>query len=273
MRMKTKANLAAIGKVLIGVLYIIPILMGLLFSFQTNKDILLPPLKFFTANPTIENYIYALQNIPIFMYLKNTFIVILICVPCQLITSSLCAFGFSFYDFKGKNLLFTIFLSAMMIPGEVTLISNFATVQNMGLYNTYGGLTILSLTNVGCMFMLRQHMNSIPHELWEAARMDGCKEMTYFAKVVLPLSVPILSAQGITAFISTYNSYFWPMMITNKDEMRTIQVGVAQLMQSASATYGYVLAAAILCMIIPIVAYVFGQEYIVKGMTAGAVKS
>lgn len=273
MSMKAKENMASIAKTIVGVLYIIPIILGVLFSIQTNRDILLAPFEFITDNPTIENYIYVLENIPILMYLKNTVIVVLICVPTQLILASLSSFGFTFYEFPGKELIFTLFLSAMMIPGEVTLIANFATVQLMGLYNTYGGLTIVSLVNVGCMFMLRQHMRGIPRELWEAARMDGCKEMKYFSKVVLPLSVPVLAAQGITSFIGSFNSYFWPMMITNKQEMRTIQVGVAQLMDTASATYGYVLAGAILCMIIPIIVFIFGQEYIVKGMTAGAVKN
>lgn len=273
MSMKTKENITAFIKTIIGILYIVPILLGVIFSFQTNKDILLAPFEFITDNPTIENYIYVLDNIPILMYLKNTVIVVLICVPTQLILASISAFGFTFYDFPGKEFIFALFLTAMMIPGEVTLIANFAMVQNMGLYNTYAGLTIVSLVNVGCMFMLRQHMRGLPRELWEAAKIDGCKEIKYFSKVVLPLSIPVLAAQGITSFIASFNSYFWPMMITNKAEMRTIQVGAAQLMDTASATYGYVLAGAILCMIIPIIVFVFGQEYIVKGMTAGAVKN
>ena len=268
-----KNNMGAILKTLVGVIYICPILLGVLFAFQTNRDILMDPFELISDNPTLENFVYALKNIPILMYLKNTMIVILIEVPIRLLIGAMSAFAFSFYEFPGKNFLFAVVLSCMMIPGEVTAVANFATVQRMGLFNTYAGLTIIGLSGIGAMFMLRQHMRSLPRELWEAARMDGCGEMKYFATVILPLSVPVLASQAITGFISSFNSYFWPMTITNTDEMRTIQVGVAQLMASSSNTYGYVLAAAVLCMIIPIIAYLFGQKYIIKGMTAGAVKS
>lgn len=273
MSKKMKENSAAVLKILLGVCYITPLIIAVLFSIQPNKEIGMAPLKFFTENPTFQNFIDVWNSTPFLTYLKNTFVMVIICVPCQLIFASLSAFAFTFYKFPGQDLLFTLFLATMMIPGEVTLISNYATIQNMGLYNTYAGMTITSLVNVSAMFMLRQHMRSLPKELWEAAKMDGCKEMRYFATCVLPLSVPILAAQGITAFIHVYNSYFWPMLVTNTKEMRTIQVGMAQLMASGSTTYGNVLAGAIICMLLPTIIFIFGQEHIVKGLTAGAVKN
>lgn len=273
MKLKTKENIAAVLKILLGLCYIFPLIIALLFSIQPNEEVGMAPLRFFSENPTIQNYFSVWESTPILTYFKNTFIMVIVCVPFQLLFASTSAFAFTFYDFKGKEFLFTLFLTTMMIPGEVTLISNYATIQNMGLYNTYAAITITSLVNVGATFMLRQHMRSLPKELWEAAKMDGCKEMKYFVSVVLPLSVPILSAQGITSFIHVYNQYFWPMLVTNGPEMRTIQVGMAQLMASGSTTYGSVLAGAILCMLIPMFAYIFGQEHIVKGLTAGAVKN
>jgi len=273
MRLKSKEYIAAILKIALGICYIIPLILAVLFSIQPNEEVGMALLKFFSENPTIQNYFNVWATTPFLTYLKNTFIMVIVCVPCQLLFASTSAFAFTFYDFKGKELLFTLFLTTMMIPGEVTLISNYATIQNLELYNTYAAITITSLVNVGATFMLRQHMRSLPKELWEAAKIDGCKEMKYFAQVVAPLSVPILAAQGITSFIHVYNQYFWPMLVTNGPEMRTIQVGMAQLMASGSTTYGNVLAGAILCMLIPMIAYIFGQEHIVKGLTAGAVKS
>ena len=273
MKIRTKEYIAAGLKILLGLCYIFPLIIAFLFSIQPNEEVGMAPLRFISENPTIQNYFSVWDSTPIMTYFKNTFIMVIVCVPIQLLFASTSAFAFTFYEFKGKEFLFTLFLTTMMIPGEVTLISNYATIQNMGLYNTYAAITITSLVNVSATFMLRQHMRSLPKELWEAAKMDGCREMKYFVKVVLPLSVPILSAQGITSFIHVYNQYFWPMLVTNGPEMRTIQVGMAQLMASGSTTYGSVLAGAILCMFIPTLVYIFAQEHIVKGLTAGAVKS
>lgn len=270
---KTKETIAAVLKILVGAFYILPLVIAFLFSIQSNAEVGAAPLRLITENPTIQNYINVWQQVPILYYIKNTFVMIIIVVPISLIIAALSSFAFTFYDVPGKNFLFSLFLSTMMIPGEVTLVANYTTVQNLGLYDTYAGMVILSLVNIGGIFMLRQHMMSLPKELWEAAKMDGCSEMKYFAKVVLPLSVPILSAQGITSFIGTYNAYMWPMLVTSSPEKHTIQVGMAQLLSNDSMNYGNILAGAVMCMIIPTIAFIFGQEHIVKGLTAGAVKS
>jgi len=270
---RVRENLSMIVKIILGFVYVVPIIIALLFSIQPNNEVGMAPLKLITENPTIQNYINVLTTLPVLTYLKNSFIMVIIIVPVQMIIALICAFAFSFYEFPGKNLLFTIFLTAMMIPGEVTLIANYITIQKMGLYNTYAGMTITSFVAVGTIFMLRQHMMSLPKELWEAARIDGCREMKYFSKVVVPLSTPIIAAKSITGFIAAYNAYFWVMLVTSKEELRTIQVGMAQLTQLDAVNYGNVLAGAMLCMILPIVLFLFGHEYIVKGMTAGAVKN
>lgn len=273
MKKKIKSNIGLFLKLLIGICIIIPVIMAVLFSFQSNSEINTLPLNVFAENPTLENYKYVIENIPIFTYLKNTIIMLLICIPCQIIFGSLAAYGFSFFDFPFKNALFTIFLTVMMIPGEVIIISNYTTVQNMGLMDTYLGMTITSLFNVSAMFMLRQHMLSMPKALHEAAKIDGCGDMKYLFSVVLPMSKSIIAAQVLNGFIGIYNSYFWPLLVTQTAEMRTIQTGLAQLMLSGDSYYGWVLAGAVLSMIIPLVVYIFGLDKIVDGMTAGAVKS
>ena len=273
MSRKNKEKIGIALKILLGVAYAFPVIMCVLFSFQANTEINKAPLHLFTKNPTLENYRYVLENIPILTYLKNTVIIIVITVPCQLILSSVSAFAFTFFEFPLKNLLFTVYLTTMMIPGEVIVIANYMTIQNLGLMNTYAGLTLTSLVGAGSIFMLRQNMKSLPKELWEAAVLDGCSEMKYFWRVVLPLSRPILAAMGITSFVGSYNAYLWPLLATTKSEMYTIQIGMAQLMGEAAYGYGYVLAGAVLCMLVPMLTFFFAQDLIVKGMTAGAVKS
>ncbi len=273
MKKKVMESVGTIIRILLGLLYISPLFVGLLFSFQPDSEIGMAPLRLFTKSPTLENYKYVFQHIPVLTYLKNTVIMILICVPCQIILASIAAFAFSFFEFPFKNALFTVYLAAMMIPGEVVIMANYMTIQNMGLLDTYLGMTITSLVGVTGIFMLRQNMKSLPAELWEAARIDGCKEMRYFVRVVMPLSTPVIAAMAINSFIGIYNAYFWPMLVTTTDNMRTIQTGMAYLMSSDTLRYGEVLAGSVLSLIIPAVAFLFGQEYIIKGMTAGAVKS
>lgn len=262
-----------LAKIMLGLIYAIPVIMCILFSIQPNTEINTIPNHLIAENPTLENFKYVLENIPVFTYLKNTMIMVLIEVPAQIIIASISAFVFAFFEFKGKNLIFAIYLTTMMVPGETTLISKFMMIRNMGLMNTYLGLTIVSLVGAGSIFMLRQNMMSLPKELWEASVMDGCSELKYFWKVVLPLCKPLIASQAITSFIGVFNSYLWPMMVSTKDEFYTVQVGMAQLIGEASYGYGYVLAGAVLCMIIPLIIYIFTQRYIVAGMTAGAVKS
>lgn len=268
-----KNNLGLLGKILVGLIYTIPVWIAIIFSFHSNADFTKLPLTIWTDNPTLENFKYVLENVPIFDYLKNTFIVILICIPCQVILSSMAAYAFSFLEFPMKNVVFSIFLTTMMIPGEVIIVANYLTVQSLGLVNTYLGMCVTNLCGAGSIFMLRQNMLSMPKELWEAARMDGCGKVRYFVRIALPLSKSILSAMAINSFIGVYNAYFWPLLVTTRNEYHTIQIGMAQLTASTANRYGYVLAGAVLCMLIPAIAFLFGQDKIVEGMTAGAVKS
>ncbi|MBQ8803288.1 MAG: carbohydrate ABC transporter permease [Tyzzerella sp.] len=270
---KTRQSISLILKILLGVAYVTPIILAVLFSFQPSEEIGAIPLHLISDNPTLEHFKYVLEHIPVLKYLKNTFIMMLICIPCQVFLASLAAYSFAFFNYKGKEFLFSIYLAAMMIPGEVVIMTNYMTVQNLGLVDTYLGMTITSLVGVTGIFMLRQNMKSLPKELWEAAKVDGCKEMTYFFKVVFPLSTPVISSMAINSFIHVYNAYFWPMLVTSDDSMRTVQIGMATLMLSDSSRYGEILAGAVLCMIIPVIAFLIGQDYIIKGMTAGAVKS
>lgn len=273
MNMKNKKYTALVLKVLVGLLYVLPILVAVIYSIHPNTDFTKGQLTLFPDKPTLENYIYIFKNVPTLNYFKNTLIMLLICIPCQMLLNTIAAYSFAYIEYPFKNLIFTLFLTSMMIPGEVTIIANYITVQNLGLVNTYLGMSITSLTGVGGIFMLRQNMLSIPKELWEAAKMDGCGKLRYLFKVVYPLSKSIISALAITSFIGVYGAYLWPVLVTTTNDMHTVQTGMANLMTGNGMNYGYVLAGAVVCMIIPLAAFIIGQDHIVEGMTAGAVKS
>lgn len=272
MTLKMKQNVSLGIKILVGFLYCTPVFMALLFAFHTNDEILTIPLKFIPKAPTFENFKYVFENVPIFIYLKNTVMMLIIIIPFQVVIGCVTAFAFTFYEFPLKNFLFTVFLTVMVIPGEVNIIANYMTIQSLGLMDTYAGMTITSLVNISGMFMLRQHMMTLPKSLWEAARMDGCSEMRYFIKIVVPLSKSIVAAQVLNSFIWIYNSYLWPLLVTSTENMRTIQTGIANLVRDMYWNPGGALAGAIVCMIIPVVIYIIGLDQIVSGLTSGAVK-
>ena len=273
MGIKVKQRASITFKIVFGFVWIMPIFLALIFSFYPNINFMRIPLSFVTDRVTIENYMFVFQNVPIFRYLINTMVIIIICIPCQVILSSSAAYAFSFLNIPMKETLFSIMLAGMMIPGEVTLVANYMTVQRLGLIDTYMGMVVTSLVGAGSIFMLRQTMLAIPKEMSEAAIMDGCGQLRFYVKFALPLSKSMLSAMMITSFISIYNSYFWPLLVTTKEECRPIQVGMAQLTADAFSRYGFVLAGAFISMLIPVVMFFFGQDKIVEGMTAGAVKS
>jgi len=271
MKYKMKENIVLLVKVLVGILYCLPVLLAVLFAFHSNEDIGTIPLKFFTKF-SMDNFKYVFEYVPVFTYLKNTVMMLIIIIPVQIILGSVVAFSFAFFEFPLKNFLFTVFLMGMMIPAEVNVIANYTTIQNVGLMDNYLGMTIVSFVSISGMFMLRQHMLTLPISLWEAAKMDGCGEMKYFFRVILPLSKGIISAQVITSFISVYNSYLWPLMVTSTEDMRTIQTGIANLVRDMYWNPGGALAGAVVCMVIPVAIYILGTEQIVRGLTSGAVK-
>lgn len=270
---KIRRCAALLVRLAIGLIICLPVILAVLFSFQSNQEIGNIDIHIIPQNPTLENYIYVLENIPVLTYLKNTIVMLIICIPCQIILGSLAAYAFAFFKFPGKDFLFALYLAVMMVPGEVVIIANYSIIQNMGLVDTYLGLTITGLIDIGCLFMLRQHMLTLPQALREAARMDGCGDMKFYFRIVMPLSKSIIVAQVLSSFISVYNSYFWPLLVTTNDDMRTVQTGVANLMRDVGRNTGSVLAGAALSMIVPVLIYIFGMKHIVEGMTSGAVKS
>ncbi|MEG1773229.1 MAG: carbohydrate ABC transporter permease [Oscillospiraceae bacterium] len=269
---KNRARLSFACKVLIGIAFIFPLIICLLFSFQPESELGTFPLRLFTANPTLSNFAEVFRSVPLLHFLKNSLVVCLITITSQVVLSSFAAYAFVFFEFPGKNLLFSIILASMMIPGDIVIITNFLTVQNMGLLNSYAGLALPSLISGTAIFMMRQYYRTLPKDFKEAAIIDCCSDMGFLFRIALPLSVPTIAALSIYLFVGIYNQYFWPMLVTNKNSWRTIQVGIGLLVQGDTLQYGHLLAGALVCIVPPVLLFIFGQDYIIKGMTSGGVK-
>lgn len=256
----------------LGIAFISPLIVGLCFSFQDEQTLGMYPLKLLVSNPTLENYGKVFTDIPILLYLANTGIVCVTAIFFQIILCSLAAYAFVFFEFPMKKILFSLVLTTTMIPGEVVVITNYTTIQNMDLINTYAGLVLPSLVSGASIFLMRQYFLTIPKDYREAATLDGCGNMGFFFHIVMPLSVPTLSSLVIYLFVQIYNQFFWPLLVTNTDRMRTIQIGISMLVTADVVDYGQILAGATVAILPSALIYIFGQDYIIRGMTAGGVK-
>lgn len=268
---KTNIALTAIN-LIIGILIIAPIIYALAITFMTSDQIFSMPLKLIPKSFYLENYKAAIRSVPIFRFVFNSLVVSIAVTLGQIITSSLSAYAFAFYEFKGKRFLFIAIIATMMIPGEAIIISNYLTIGSLGMIDTYTGLILPFLTSAMGIFMIRQFYLTVPKELKEAATIDGSGSLQFLIKILVPISRPIMGSLGIYIFLSTWNQYMWPLLITSKAEMRTVQIGISMLQSSEAQSYGMILAGIIIILIPSIFIFIVGQRQLIEGMTSGAVK-
>lgn len=265
-------TLSFLLKFLAGLIVVFPLIYGLCLSFMGMADIMANPPVLISDNMTLANYEYALRRVPMLTYFKNTLIVCFIEVAVQILTSSLAAYAFTFFEFKGRKFLFAAVTASLMIPYESTLICNYLTICNMRLTDTYLGLTLPFLASGMSIFLMRQFYITLPMELKEAATIDGCGDMRFLFNIAFPLSLPATCSLALYRFIDAYNQYFWPLLVTNRDDMRTLQIGTGILKDAEAANYGVVLAAAMIVIVPAVLFFIVGQKWLIKGMLAGAVK-
>lgn len=257
---------------LVGFIVVFPILYGLSISLMQDADIFSYPPKLLPPAPTLAHYRQVIATIPIFNFLANSTFVSLSIMMIQIVIASLAAYAFVFYEFKLKKTLFIAVLATMMIPGEATIISNYLTISSMGLLDTYLALILPYMASAMSIFLVRQFYLTVPKELKEAALLDGCSDLRFFGHILMPLSVPVLSALSIYSFIGTWNQYMWPMLVTNTPTKRTVQIGISMLKFSDGLSVGLVNAGCMIILIPTIVLFIFGQQKMVQSITAGAVK-
>ncbi|GHV37995.1 ABC transporter permease [Spirochaetia bacterium] len=268
-----KAALSFTAKLLIGLLIVSPVVFGTLMSFMSPGEFVAIPPHLVPLEPIITNYINVSHSFPIFRFVFNSFLVCAIVVVGQIITCSFAAYGFSFYNFKGRGILFLVVLSTMMIPGDVTIIANFLTIMKLRINDTYLGLVLPYMTSAMGIFLVRQFFLTIPKELHEAAIIDGCRDLRFLLTIVIPISKPAMASLGIYTFIGVYNQFFWPLLVTNSDWMRTVQVGIFFLVNAENGLdLGIIMAGFVITLMPAIIAFIIGQKQLVKGMTAGAIK-
>ena len=242
--------------------------LGMMSDTETGAY---PPIQFPTGL-RLENIQRALEQAPLIQYLWNSVIQSSLVMIGQLVTASLAAFAFVFVDFKGRNFFFLVFLSTMMIPWEATIIPNYLTVKQLGWTDTFQGLAVPFMATGFGTFLLRQFFLKIPRELHDAATIDGCSNLRFLLTIVLPLARPALGTLAVYSFLQTYNQYLWPLLITNKPAMRTVQIGIALLQDEERLMINIVMGGVILILLPTLMLFVVSNRQLIRGLTAGAVK-
>lgn len=256
----------------IGLILMAPIIYALLVSFMQSSEILTTEFNLIPDKLYLGNYITAVTQTKMFRFMINSFIVAFVSSIVRIITSSLAAFGFAFFEFKGKGILFFFVIASMIIPTDVLVVQNYFIVAELGLINTYMGMMIVFFVSAMNIFIMRQNFLSYSKSLKEAAMVDGCSNFRFFLQILLPSSSPILFTVFISSFVGTWNTYLWPLIVTNVNEMRTAQVAITMLNVSDASAYGVVMAASIIILIPSILIFLLFQKKIVGGMMEGSVK-
>ena len=260
-RIRTGGLLA--GNIVFAILILLPLLYAISIAFMPSGELFTTELNLFPKNPTIKNFVDAFTTIPLLRFVLNSFIMAGSITIAQIITCSLAAFAFSFLEFKGRNVLFMIVLATMMVPSEATIVSNYLTVGNLGMLDTYPVLIVPYLTSAMGIFLFRQFYMSFPISLYESA---------FIVRILIPLTKSAIGAMAVYTFINAWNMYMWPLLVTGSNNMRTVQIGISMLNSVDSQSITMMIAGVVMVIIPSIAIFIVGQKQLIRGMFSGAVK-
>ncbi len=256
----------------LGLTIAFPVIYAFFISFMEPAQVLSGGVNLIPKHWTLSNYKTALTSAPILRFMLNSLILSLSTSIVRVIVSSMAAFAFAFLEFPLKNVFFMVMLATIMIPADIVMVANYRTVANLGWINTYLGMMVVFFVSAMNIFQLRQSFMTFSMSLKEAAHIDGCSNFNFFVRILLPTNFSTILTVFITAFIGTWNTYLWPLLVTNKTEMRTVQVGITMLNFSEGTVYGPIMAASMIVLIPSLFLFLTFQKKIVTGMMAGGVK-
>jgi multiple sugar transport system permease protein len=251
---------------------ILPFLWMLSTSLMGELEVYQFPPRFFPSTFRWSNFAEAMALQPFARYFLNSAIVALLSVAGQLLFCSMAAYAFARLRFKGRETLFRLYLATMMIPAMVTLLPAFLLIVRFGWMNTYWALVAPSVSSVWGIFLLRQFFLTIPRDLEDAARIDGASELAIFWRIILPLSKPALATLAIFAFMGSWKDFLWPLIVTNRSDMRTVEVGIANFSSMYQTDWPHQMAAAVVVMLPVVLVFFFAQKYFVRGITTTGIK-
>ncbi len=230
--------------------------------------------QFYTLSPTLQNYLDAFSEVPLGRYLLNTLIFTVVTTAIMLVVVTLAAFAFARLQFRGRNLLFTAFLSMMMIPNELVIITNYVTITNLDLRNTYAGLILPSVLSVFYIYLLKENFEQVPDTLYYAAKVDGTSDMRYLLRVMVPICRPTLITIGILKVIECWNSYVWPRLITDDESYYLVSNGIQEIRENGMGRENIpaMMAVVVIVSVPLVVLFLIFRDKIMAGVSRGGTK-
>ena len=258
--------------ILAAVVILTPIYVTIVYSLQPVEEIFSYPPNLIVTDPQWDTYRRAFDTGHLGRYLVNSFIVSIAITAGQVTTSVLAAYAFAFLRFPFRNLLFVVFLATLMVPWEVTIIPNYQTISAFGWLDSYQGLIVPFLATAFGTFLLRQSFMTVPRDLRDAAAIDGYGHFGFMLQVVVPLSRASIGALSVFSFLLAWNQYLWPLLITNDDDYRTVQIGLKALVSSNIDEFNLVMAGTVIAAAPILALLVVFQKQLIRGLTSGAIK-
>ncbi|QNK59248.1 carbohydrate ABC transporter permease [Paenibacillus sp. PAMC21692] len=257
--------------VIVAALFLFPFYWMISSSFKEMSIAFQIPPQFYPHHPTLNNYIKLLDTNAAKWFLNSVFVSACTTLAVVFITS-MAAYSLAKINFRAGKFIFSIFVGSMTIPGAALLIPQFKIAIELNLINTYLGLIVPAIAAPYMIFLLRQFMKTVPQEVLESAKMDGCSEPGIYYRIMLPLSTPGLAAIAIFTFVQSWNDYIWQLLIIKNTEMMTLPLGVATLIDAEAVDWGLIMAGAVVTSLPVVLIFISFQKYFVQGLTVGAVK-
>ena len=271
-RRRTRTALRLGANVVFAIIVLLPLLYAISIALMPSNELFTTELNLFPKHPTLRNFSEALTTVPLLRFIVNSFLVAGTITFGQIVSCSLAAFAFSFLEFPGRGILFALVMATMMVPGEATIISNYLTVAGWGMLDSYPVLIIPYLTSAMGIFLFRQFYMSFPKSLYESAKLDGCSNLCFIVKILIPLTKSAIGAMAVYTFINAWNMYMWPLLVTGSNRMRTVQIGISMLDSVDSQSITLMIAGVVMIIIPSISIFIIGQKQLIRGMFSGAVK-
>lgn len=269
-RARTALRLGA--NVVFAIIVLLPLLYAISIALMPSNELFTTELNLVPKHPTLRNFSEALTTVPLLRFIVNSFLVAGTITFGQIVSCSLAAFAFSFLEFPSQGILFALVMATMMVPGEATIISNYLTVAGWGMLDSYPVLIIPYLTSAMGIFLFRQFYMSFPKSLYESAKLDGCSNLCFIVKILIPLTKSAIGAMAVYTFINAWNMYMWPLLVTGSNRMRTVQIGISMLDSVDSQSITLMIAGVVMIIIPSISIFIIGQKQLIRGMFSGAVK-
>lgn len=253
---------------------LIPFIYMISLSFMTDKQIFSGNINFIPDPLINDNYQYVVSNVNILRYFFNSMIVAIATTIGQVLIASMAGYAFARFTFKYKELLFFLILISMMIPPQVNIVPLFFIMKEFNWIDTYYALIVPGLFGGFGVFMMRQWFKSMPEDMESSAKIDGCNTFEVFYKIALPLALPAIVTLAIFTFITTWNSFMWPLIVTNSDAMRTLPLGLANFKGSFREVtdWGALCAYSVICTIPVVIIFLLGRKYFINDILSGGLK-